>query len=61
MAAEKNPKLFDLRVVERNIHKGLITREEYQAHLGALEDSEERSEPIRSEFVENVLDKDEDQ
>lgn len=30
--------LFDVRVVERNIAAGLVTREEYQAWLVALAD-----------------------
>lgn len=58
MATEKNPKLFDLRVVERNIAKGLITRDEYEAYLQSIDDSAERAEKIESEFVENVLNQD---
>jgi hypothetical protein len=34
----KNPRLFDRRVVERNIKKGLITRKDYDKHLKALSD-----------------------
>jgi len=34
----KNPKLFDRRIVERNIKKGLITRKDYDKHLKALAD-----------------------
>ena len=34
----KNPKLFDRRIVERNIKKGLITRKDYEKHLKALAD-----------------------
>jgi hypothetical protein len=34
----KNPRLFDRRVVERNIKKGLITRKDYEKHLKALSD-----------------------
>jgi hypothetical protein len=34
----KNPRLFDRRVVERNIKKGLITRKDYEKHLKALAD-----------------------
>jgi hypothetical protein len=47
----KNPRLFDRRVVERNIKKGLITRKDYEKHLKSLADvggniasAEERTE-----------------
>ncbi len=58
--SDKNPRLFDLRVVERNIQKGLITREEYNEYLAKLEDSSEQAEKIEAEFVENVLTQDKD-
>ena len=29
----KNLRLFDVRAVERNIRKGLITRKDYEKHL----------------------------
>lgn len=35
----KNPRLFDRRVVERNIKKGLVTRKDYDKHLKALVDT----------------------
>jgi hypothetical protein len=34
----KNPRLFDRRVVERNIKKGLITRKDYDQHMKSLSD-----------------------
>jgi hypothetical protein len=34
----KNPRLFDRRVVERNIKKGLVTRKDYDKHLKSLAD-----------------------
>jgi hypothetical protein len=34
----KNPRLFDRRVVERNIKKGLITRKDYEKYLKSLSD-----------------------
>ena len=34
----KNPRLFDRRIVERNIKKGLITRKDYEKHLKSLAD-----------------------
>jgi len=33
-------KLLDKRIVERNIAKGLISKEEYEKHLAALADRE---------------------
>ena len=57
---EKESKLFDVRVVERNIANGVVTRAEYDAHLASLEDSEERSASVKSEFVVGVLDSEED-
>ncbi|RME52760.1 MAG: hypothetical protein D6795_06310 [Deltaproteobacteria bacterium] len=38
--------LFDRRLVERNRRKGLITKEEYEAHLAALPDVSEKIEPV---------------
>src|SRR5207248_9896984 len=34
----KNVRLFDRRVVERNIKKGLVTRKDYEKHLKSLSD-----------------------
>ncbi len=38
--------LFDKRTVDRNIKKGLISREEYDKHLGGLKDVEDNAEVI---------------
>lgn len=56
---EKNPKLFDLRVVERNIEKGLITRDEYQAHLDGLADSQDNAAAIEAKFEAGIFEDDE--
>jgi hypothetical protein len=37
----KDPRLFDLRVVERNIKRGLVTRKEYERYLKSLADAAE--------------------
>lgn len=58
--SDKNPKLYDLRVVERNIQKGLITRKEYEEYLSKLDDSADKAEKMQAEFVENVLTQDKD-
>jgi len=61
----KNPRLFDRRVVERNIKKGLITRKDYEKYLKSLEDMagniaspdervEEAPEPIEDDEPEET-------
>lgn len=40
--------LFDRRVVERNLRKGVVTREEYDQWLANLGDSTPNSEVIRA-------------
>jgi len=34
----KTTRLFDRRIVERNIKKGLVTRKDYEKHLKSLPD-----------------------
>jgi hypothetical protein len=41
----KNPRLFDVRAVERNIRKGLITRKDYEKHLKTLPDVTDKIAP----------------
>jgi hypothetical protein len=43
--------LFDIRVVERNIARGLVTREEYNAWLATLDDSTELSKTSDVRFM----------
>lgn len=40
------PVLLDRRVVERNIKKGLLTREEFEKHLDGLSDVAGQAEKI---------------
>jgi hypothetical protein len=49
--------LFDKRVVERNIARGLITREEYNQYLESLEDASEQTIPVEAEFVHREFNK----
>lgn len=58
--AEQNEKLFDRRVVERNIDKGKMTRDDYKDFLEGLEDVEDNAETIESEFEEGIFDDDEE-
>jgi hypothetical protein len=45
----KDARLFDLRTVERNIKRGLITRKEYERFLKSLPDSAENVIPAETE------------
>lgn len=56
-----NNRLFDVRTVERNIEKGLVTQEAYDAHVVGLDDAEENATVIQSEFKEGILDSNEAQ
>lgn len=51
-----NDRLFDQRTLERNLDKGLITREEYDKYLAALPDAADNATRVEAEFVEGVLD-----
>ncbi len=39
---EPEARLFDARVVERNIKRGVITRKDYEKHLKALPDVKDK-------------------
>lgn len=45
--------LLDRRVVERNIRKGIVTREEYDGFLQGLPDVSAQAELIRARLGEN--------
>jgi hypothetical protein len=45
----KDVRLFDLRTIERNIKRGLITRKEYERFLKALPDAAEKIAPSETE------------
>ena len=53
-------RLFDKRVVERNIKRGKITREQYEAWLASLEDCTELSAETETVFVARIPDEDEE-
>ena len=46
--------LFDIRVVERNIARGKVTREQYEAYLASLEDVAEQGEEMATQFVHKL-------
>ena len=35
---------FDVRIIERNVKRGLITRKDYEKHLKGLPDSESKAQ-----------------
>lgn len=45
--------LLDRRVVERNIRKGIVTREEYQKFLDSLGDAAANAETMRARLGED--------
>lgn len=45
--------LLDRRVVERNIRKGIVTRDEYESFLTSLPDAAGNSEAIRAKLGEH--------
>lgn len=50
---------FDSRIVERNIAKGIVTREEYEAYLASLPDAATKAETL--DLVQPLLGNDEDE
>ena len=61
MAVDKDERLFDRRTVERNIDKGLITREEYDEYLESLEDKADNADVMEAEFEVGVLEDEEEE
>jgi hypothetical protein len=45
----KDVRLFDLRTIERNIKRGLITRKEYERFLKSLPDAADNIAPSEAE------------
>lgn len=45
----KDARLFDLRTVERNIKRGLITRKDYERFLKSLADASDKVIPSEAE------------
>lgn len=63
MTTPKNERLFDVRTIDRNLKKGLISEAEYQAYLASLPDAATKGTRVVAEYVEGVLagrDEDED-
>jgi len=41
-----DPHLYDVRNIERNIKRGLLSRKDYEKHLKGLPDSKEKALPM---------------
>jgi hypothetical protein len=53
MAKVTEAMLVDKRIVERNINKGLISKEDYRAHLASLQDRADAVELVSIEPPED--------
>jgi hypothetical protein len=49
MRKETGEKLYDTRLIQKNIYKGRITLKDYQKYLDTLEDDKDNSEEIKLE------------
>ena len=52
----KDPRLFDVRTVERNIKRGLATRKDYEKYLKSLPDVAGKMQPTEAEYPEAPAD-----
>jgi hypothetical protein len=52
---------FDKRLIERNIDKGYIDRDDVEEHLGQLDDVSDNADTIEAEFEVDVLADDEEE
>ena len=46
--------LYDVRVVNRHIKEGIVTKKDYDKHLRSLPDVEDNSEPLIIEDEEEI-------
>lgn len=44
--------LFDKRIIERNMKRGRLTKEQYNAHLAALKDESAQADEVTVEVLE---------
>ena len=49
--------LYDVRFVEHNIRRGVITRQQYKEHLDSLEDDSERGTDCETVFATPYADR----
>lgn len=55
---QRSARLFDRRVVDRNIKKGLVTTKDYEKHLKALPDAAAKAAPIEQARIDDDDDDD---
>lgn len=51
MAETTKEVVFDVRLIERHLRQGLITREEYEKHLAQLSDAEAEADVIDTDVL----------
>ena len=51
---------FDIRTIERYVRDGIVSRDEFEEHLADLPDAADKAEKIEAQFVEGVLDDEEE-
>lgn len=49
MASAQNPRLFDIRTVERNVRKGVVSRKDLDKHLKGLPDVADKAQAVHVE------------
>jgi len=52
---KKDEFLYDVRIAQRHLREGVITKKDYNKHLDSLPDMEANSEPLIIEDEEEVL------
>jgi hypothetical protein len=52
---KKDEFLYDVRIAQRHLREGVITKKDYDKHLDSLPDMESNSEPLIIEDEEEVL------
>ncbi len=52
---EKNPRLYDSRIVDRNVAKGLVKDSELKAHLAQLPDDANNLEWVSYDLEESEV------
>ena len=56
-----DPRVFDKRVVRRNLNNGRITKDEYEKYMNALPDMNDQAEPVTEKLFGNEEEDDDDE
>lgn len=59
--ADNDPKLFDKRVAQRYVRKGILDEKEWEKHLKSLPDLAGQAVPIESDLDADDLDDEDDE